>query len=72
MHLAMLGRGHGSRAGTSTSCLRRHKIAYSRARKGSYSFGHPHLIMENIRSNLASCMLNHGDEMSTTHWFRVL
>lgn len=72
MHLAVLGRGHGPQAGTSTTYLWRHKIAYSRARKGSYSFGHPHLIMKNIRSNLASCMLNHGDEISTIHWLSLI
>jgi hypothetical protein len=28
--------------------------------------------MEIIHSNLASYMLNHVDEVSTTHWFRVV
>ena len=52
--------------------LWRHEIAYLQARKGPYSFGHPLLIMEIIHSNLASYMLNHVDEVSTTHWFRVV
>jgi hypothetical protein len=51
---------------------RRHEIAHLQARKGPYSFGHMLLIMEYIHSNLASCMLNHGDEVSTTNWFCVL
>jgi hypothetical protein len=33
--------------------------------KGPYSFGHLLLIIEYIHSNLASCMLNHGDKVYT-------
>jgi hypothetical protein len=67
-----LVRGRGPRAGTSTACLRRHEIAHLHAQKGPYSFGHQLLIMEIIHSNLGSLMFNHGDEVSTTHWFHVL
>jgi hypothetical protein len=67
-----LYRGHSPRSGTSTTRLRMHEIPHLHARKGSYSFGHPLLNMEIIRSNLVSPILNHEDEVSTTHWFRVL